>query len=1264
MSIFMGKNYKTQPAMKLVKNKISLLLTMVVVIGVGINTAQAQSCSGPISLPYFQDWESGNSLSDYPCWAQKYGGSSSFDDAEIDDGQFNVGGAFSGSNTLMLNDGADAISPEIIQLPSGNIEMSFYASFEDFYDEPFEIGVVDQQPSSPSGSYNNYTTYQKFTYVNSNPSTNNFEFTNDETYRKYTITFDNTSKIGNKKYIVFNRDNSTSGETGIEDIDIKLLLKRNLAPNAIKSPSSQCAFPNGDSVRVEYQSQGSQTLSKNTSFPVSYTFQGNQVTETHTVQSDVKQGGTFTHTFNTKVNPNQDNQNYQISASVNWSQDQNSGNDNFSGSFRNEFTPSKPGSATGDTVCNGERANLTLDNPSQKTTVKYQWYADRKLGNVVGNGAQITTSSVSTSGPSDSFYVRRLDSFATTPLKISEVKQEGDEGVEVQHTLNTTKDYSGYTVAWASGVDPGDVELTWNLGSFDPYEAKFGIESGFGFGCCGSTFDDVAALIVDPNGNVVDFFAAFDDNDVTDIDYNINGANITYSDVKWNGSSRANDGDDGFRRVGNSDNNDASDWKVEGRTPGKVNPEYNPFPTCPGEPRAVGIKVNPVPNPGFEASKDTVCATTPVTFNDTSSVDFGSASFTYNWNVGNDQLSGSSPQYTFPQSQGSYNIQLDVETQNGCRDSITSQVQVNANPEPAIADIEACAGKQTQLRDSTTFPGFGDLSYQWTVQNSNYQSVNPVHTFSASATNEVELAVTSNKGCSDTVTQQADILPTPDVQYSVSDACAGDQVQFNDNTGFSGSVSNLTYNWSFGDRAGSTNPSATHTYDTLGAYDTRLIVRSEDGCVDTANRQVTINGLPDPDFTFENTCDPKAVDLTNTTKFGGDAANLDYTWDLEGNSVNVEEATYTFSDAQTYQVELQATNTNGNCVNTITQDVDVKPQPTADFSVSDVCVGEEASFNYTGNNPAPSYNWDLATTTSTMENPAVAYDNPGSYDVSLTVNYYDGECVKDTMQTLAVNPVPTADFAFGKEGGVCAGEEVQFVNNTTFENGDMNTLTYDWAVGSTGLSGESPVFPFDNEGTFDVELTARSTEGCETTFSLTKVVNPLPVSDFTLEQTGPDEVRLSPQDNTYPDYTWNLGDSTTVTAPSATYTYDSNGTYNITLTVEDRAGCSSTSSEELVLETVGIGDQPETASSKIEAYPNPFQNVARINYSVEQQADVQLEVYTANGQNLVTETYNDRPAGSYSFNLKADRSLPTGATYLIRLQIGDKVYTKELIQQR
>jgi PKD repeat protein len=528
----------------------------------------------------------------------------------------------------------------------------------------------------------------------------------------------------------------------------------------------------------------------------------------------------------------------------------------------------------------------------------------------------------------------------------------------------------------------------------------------------------------------------------------------------------------------------------------------------------------------------------------------------------------------------------------------------------------------------------------------------------------VQLAVTSDKGCADTVMQQANILPTPDVQYSVSDACAGDQVQFINNTAFNGSVGNLNYNWVFGDQSGSSNPSVTHTYDTLGEYETSLRVRSNDGCVDTATQQVTINGLPEPDFTFENTCDPRAVDLTNTTGFGGDTSNLDYTWDLEGNSVNVEEAVYTFSNAQTYQVELEATNTNGNCVETITKDVEVKPQATAEFSVADICAGEEASFTYEGNNPAQAYNWDLATTTSSMENPAVAYEEPGSYDVSLTVNYYDGKCTKDTTQTLEVNPVPTADFTFGTEGPVCQGDEVEFLNNSTFENGDVSSLTYDWAIGSTGLSGESPSFPFEESGSFDVELTARSTEGCESTFSLSKAVNPTPTSDFTVDKVGPDQVRLSAQDNTYLNYDWNLGDSTTASSPSLEHTYDSNRTYNITLMVEDRAGCTSSASEKFTIQTVGIGDQPEASSSNIEAYPNPFQNVARIQYNVDQQADVQLDVYTTNGQNLVTKTYNDRPAGSYSFNLKADQDLPTGSTYMIRLQIGDEVHTKQLIRQQ
>ena len=1227
--------------------------------------AQTVQFGSPLTV----NWDNqGNSLSDYPCWGTNGSGVQLHSNATDD------GGVFSSPNAVEINniDGQSLVSPEIKNLGNGFIEVTVRVALEDGLDgvnQPFEVGVASDQNET------NYKAIQTFTYVGSSPNISQFEIsdpTGMPANYQYTIAFSNPSAIGNRNYIVFKAGSSSSFELAIDDIEIKNTtppVNDDIAVKAIESPTTQCDYVNGDSVRVKYAARGSQTITKGTSFSVSYTFQGNKVTETHTLQSDKKTGETFTHTFSSVVNPTQDAQNYQISASVNWNQDARAGNDDLTSSFRNEYSPPQP-SVIGDTICNGGAATVKVDNPLQRNSTQYTWFNSPMGSKKVGKGPMTTTPPLNTKAAFDSVYVERVDSLPV-PLKLSEVKQDNGEGVEVQHMVNDTRDYTGYTVVVYEGDNEFgfDDKISWNLGTFGPYEAKSGRQSAE-FDCCIFPFDDVAAMIVGPNGNVVDFFVAFDDDDLQAIDYQVNGFNITISDVDWNGSPRANPNPESFRRVGSKDNNDASDWKEEGLSPGSINPGLNVknfdlASTCPSIPKAASIKVNPVPDVGFENTPDTICATRKVSFKDTSQFR-GSSSLSYEWDIASQKFSGTNANFVFPQSEGTYDVQLRVESGKGCADSVVKPLPVNAKPEPDFATVEVCGGNSTVIPDSTTFIGSGGLSYNWQVQNSTYTDVNPTHTFNPSGSNQVQLAVTSDIGCADTITKSVNILPNPDAQFAVNDGCQGDTLTFQNNTTFSGgSVSNLRANWAFGDGNGVTGvQSPEYMYDSIGSFNARLRVTTPKGCEDITSQPVNIGGLPEADFSFKNTCKPKAVALSNNTSFDGDTADLAFTWDLEGNQVNVEEATYTFSSAQTFPVKLVATNTNANCVDSLTQSVEVIPQPTAEFSVSDGCAGKAVNFDYTGNNPAPSYNWDLGTTTSTMENPAVTYNKPGSYDVSLTVDYYNGRCSMDTTQTLKINPVPTADFAFGIEGPVCEGSEVQLLNNTIFENGDTSNLSYSWAVGSKNFSSKNPSVVLDETGSIDVNLTASTPEGCESMISEGKFVNELPVSDFTLSQVGPAEVRLTAQDNTYVRYRWKLGDNTKVNKPSLNHTYDSNGTYNIELFTKSRAGCTSTTTEAFVLETVSIADQVSSNATMIEAYPNPFEDQARIRYRVDQQADVQIQVVSANGQTLISETYNDRPAGDYSVTLDASQHSASAGAYMVRLRIGEEVYTKQLIRQQ
>ena len=1264
------------------------LIFITLLIGFGLSAVQAQSCSGPVSLPYNESFDVGNNLSDYPCWSDQYGGNQ-FDDVEIENNGGDMSGSPSTPYVVELNDGSAWISPEVTKLPNGVVRLKVKLAFENNHEDGFEIGLTDQPLSNPNNSLSNYTTYQTLSYVSGSPNTGNFEYTDDENWRTYTFELTDKGKIGNRTHIVFNSNDGTY-ECGVEDVEMTEIVKNDIRANAILSPETSCGYPNGGIVEVEYESRGASTISAGTSFPVSYTFQGSPVTETHTLSQDIATGETFTHTFRQGVNPGQDGQRYSLSATVDWNQDGNSSNDNVFGNFLYIFNAPEPQTVLGDTVCNTNEAEVKVLNPVQSGNTEYEWFNRPKGGRNIGKGTQITTPKVYSNSGSDSFYVTRKDS-VTLPLKITEFRREdfpNENGVEIHNISRRKENFTGWAVVmWCQDLNnPSNFDKqVWNLGALKPGAFKMGrgndefddaiFINNFGF--FGNDPDPAAAAIVSPDGEVSDFVAtSASAATIQNLEVDVNGYTITYNDVKWNGpapvdgfGTPSSSGEDYWQRVGSSDNDDASDWSVNSMSPNAPNPNFNEkafsASTCPSPAKAVGVDVRPIPEVGFSVPGQ-VCATDTVNFRDTTRFS-GSTSLDYQWKIGSDgRFSSQNPQYTFTQSAGKYNVKLKVASQLNCRDSASRDITVNAEPVAQLDTIVGCEGKDVTLVDQSQFPGFGNLNYQWNANGQSLKGKEPALAFPSDGQYSVDLTVTSNAGCSDNTSGLAMINPTPQANFSVSDTCQGDPVQVQNQVSFAGNNSNLNYQWNFGNGQKSQMASPSPQYDSSGQYDLSLQALSADGCSEQITKKVNVQPRPFPDFNIEPTCSPKTIDLSSAVDFEGDNNNLSYNWSLGDNTTsNGASLSHTYPDTSQYTINLTATSATSNCANNVVKQVKVDPQPKPAFSTEAVCKGQTNQFKYQGDVPAESYSYDFGDgTTSAKANPNHLYTSLDTFQVQFAVGFNNQECRLTDTKTVAVNPVPTADFAFGTERAVCAGEEVQFVNNTSFENGDVNTLTYDWAVGSTGLSGESPVFPFDNEGTFDVELTARSAEGCESTFSLTKVVNPLPVSDFTLDKVGPDEVRLSAQDNTYLDYTWNLGDSTTVTAPSATYTYDSNGTYNITLMVEDRAGCTNSSSQELVLETVGFGDQPEATSTKIEAYPNPFQDVARINYSVKQQADVQLEVYTANGQNLVTETYNDRPAGSYSFNLKADRSLPMGATYLIRLQIGDKVYTKELIQQR
>lgn len=165
-------------------------------------------------------------------------------------------------------------------------------------------------------------------------------------------------------------------------------------------------------------------------------------------------------------------------------------------------------------------------------------------------------------------------------------------------------------------------------------------------------------------------------------------------------------------------------------------------------------------------------------------------------------------------------------------------------------------------------------------------------------------------------------------------------------------------------------------------------------------------------------------------------------------------------------------------------DPDPEPQvdpPTAGFSAdpTTVEVGGEVSFTADSEN-ATSWEWDFGDgSTSSSENPTHAYEEEGSYTVSLTVSNDAGAEDTETKEDyITVDPEPTppeADFEADQTTAEVA-DTVQFTDNST---NDPTSWEWDFGDGETSEE-QNPILVYEEPGNYDVSLTATNDDGSDT----------------------------------------------------------------------------------------------------------------------------------------------------------------------------------------
>jgi gliding motility-associated-like protein len=322
------------------------------------------------------------------------------------------------------------------------------------------------------------------------------------------------------------------------------------------------------------------------------------------------------------------------------------------------------------------------------------------------------------------------------------------------------------------------------------------------------------------------------------------------------------------------------------------------------------------PAPSFTFSPNIGCTPHNVTFTNTSvggSSNFWDLSFSNTTTVTN-------PSQTYTSAPGSASLSIPVKlvvtNANGCKDSITNNIGLYAQPLAGfIAETEVCHPKLMTFTNTS----IGASTYSWNFGGSGSSTVSiPAFQYTnagASPQGSVtQLSVTNSDGCSHTFTLNTIIYPKPNVAYTAvpDSGCSPLRVNFPSVPGFT------IYNWIFGNASSASSASASTQYvnfnPTTRTFTSSLIVSDIHGCSDTASRNIRVFPAPVANFSPVTTTTvylPGAlVTFSNLT-----TGATSYTWSFgdgtTSTTTNTLNASHTYSAANSYSVMLMATNSKG-----------------------------------------------------------------------------------------------------------------------------------------------------------------------------------------------------------------------------------------------------------------------------------------------------------------------------------------------------------------
>ncbi len=359
---------------------------------------------------------------------------------------------------------------------------------------------------------------------------------------------------------------------------------------------------------------------------------------------------------------------------------------------------------------------------------------------------------------------------------------------------------------------------------------------------------------------------------------------------------------------------------------------------------------------------------------------------------------------------GHYVPKLILEDATGCKVPIIGKDTIKVKVIKAFAKVpnqSICDSANVQFLDSTIT---NDVitNYRWNFGNGfTSTQKNPVHRYKTNGLFSIQLKVTTQTGCTDSITynNKIKVVSSPKSNIKGDTAvCKNGTILFSSDR-INPDTSNVTWNWNFGNGVTSTlqNPPA-QTFVHAGTFNLIHQITNSSGCVTNTIKKITVHQLPIVNAGLDTTI------CRNSTYNLQASGAISYIWYGNTNTLNCITCANPVAKPLTTITYAVTGKSAFNCI--ATDSITVRVQQPLKLTVATgdtLCLGETATFKATG---TEKYNWY----------PALYVDQPNNAQVNIrpakdtTINYRligkdNFNCFADTaMVKVKAFPIPKMEI--------------------------------------------------------------------------------------------------------------------------------------------------------------------------------------------------------------------------------------------------------------